>query len=84
MSIELLFGLAFAFFLIVGFVILYFSLSSEAPSKKKPTSYKKEKIKVNLTSEEKQEMINNTKEVVKENPKQASMIIRKWLNDEKK
>ncbi|MFN3603641.1 MAG: hypothetical protein ACK4UJ_02895 [Leptonema sp. (in: bacteria)] len=69
---------------VVGIFILYFSLSDEKKVKvqkqKKNSSIQNTKI----SREELQEIVDNTKELVWQNPKETTKIIQHWLKDKKK
>jgi flagellar biosynthesis/type III secretory pathway M-ring protein FliF/YscJ len=77
-TIFLLLGI----FLFVGLIILYFSVDTSSPQQKNKNTIKNPQPK-KLTKQETKEILENTKEIVKENPQLSAEAIRKWLNQDK-
>jgi flagellar biosynthesis/type III secretory pathway M-ring protein FliF/YscJ len=77
-TIFLLLGI----FLFVGLIILYFSVDTSSPQQKSKNTIKNPQPQ-KLTKQETKEILENTKEIVKENPQLSAEAIRKWLNQDK-
>ncbi len=77
-TIFLLLGI----FLVLGLILLYFSIEAPSHQQKKKNKTKNQKQQ-KLTKQETQEILENTKEIVKENPQASVETIRKWLNQDK-
>jgi flagellar biosynthesis/type III secretory pathway M-ring protein FliF/YscJ len=77
-TIFLLLGI----FLFVGLIILYFSVDTSSPQQKNKNTIKNPQTQ-KLTKQENKEILENTKEIVKENPQLSAEAIRKWLNQDK-
>jgi flagellar biosynthesis/type III secretory pathway M-ring protein FliF/YscJ len=77
-TIFLLLGI----FLFVGLIILYFSVDTSSPQQKNKNTIKNPQTQ-KLTKQETKEILENTKEIVKENPQLSAEAIRKWLNQDK-
>ncbi|MCX7810130.1 MAG: hypothetical protein N2247_04400 [Leptospiraceae bacterium] len=77
-TIFLLLGI----FLFVGLIILYFSVDTSSPQQKNKNTIKNPQPQ-KLTKQETKEILENTKEIVKENPQLSAEAIRKWLNQDK-
>jgi flagellar biosynthesis/type III secretory pathway M-ring protein FliF/YscJ len=77
-TIFLLLGI----FLFVGLIILYFSVDTSSPQQKNIKTIKNPQPQ-KLTKQETKEILENTKEIVKENPQLSAEAIRKWLNQDK-
>ncbi len=79
----------FSIFIVIGFIIFLFS-----EQKTHSKNYKRNKVskktmstsslsnkKEQITNEEKKELLENTKKIIKENSEAASKVIRNWLKE---
>jgi len=69
-------------FLLLGLIILYFSVDTPSHQQKNKNTIKNPQPQ-KLTKPETQEILENTKEIVKENPQASAEAVRKWLNQDK-
>ncbi len=80
----------FFIFIVIGFIIFFFSeekthsnknYKRNKVSKKSPSPSSLPNNKKWITKEEKKELLENTKEFIKENSETASKVIRNWLKE---
>lgn len=79
--------IGFIIFFVAGILILYFSLDAPKKQSRGSDSLSKNsntsgKIAV-MSAEEKKELLDNTRDMVRHHSKEAASVIRKWMRGDK-